>query len=368
MTVEDARAWVREHWRDPVFWTDVIQLVKTVVAAVIAWVIATDVLQLPQSFLAPWSALLVVHATVYRTFSQGARQLGAVVLGVFLAWAVGNFLGLEFLAVGLVMLLGLLLGSFRWFGAETTTVAATALIVLTTGFADDNIVLLSRLADTAIGIGVGLIVNFVVWPPLRRRTAIRAIDGLDDRIGDLLREVGDGLAAGVTSDDVDDWIERTEEIDEEVDHAWSLVRQARESALMNPRRSASELRDPREWISLLQRVEQALADTRSMVRTLLDDVLAESQWQESFKKVYIEVLCEAGEAVRESDRDRLARCRGRLDELVAVVDRESSTPRLWPVYGALVVNLRNIMEAMDEVAAANPMSQPPVLGGRVPGR
>src|SRR5687767_13861435 len=99
MSVTDLRARVREHGRDPVFWTDVIQIVKTVVAAVIAWVIATDLLGLPQSFLAPWSALLVVHATVYRTFSQGARQLGAVVLGVFLAWAVGNLLGLDPAAV-----------------------------------------------------------------------------------------------------------------------------------------------------------------------------------------------------------------------------------------------------------------------------
>ena len=67
------RAWAREKKDDPVFWSDAIQLVKTTAAAVIAWVLATSVAcNLPQSFLAPWSALLVVHATVYRTFSEGA--------------------------------------------------------------------------------------------------------------------------------------------------------------------------------------------------------------------------------------------------------------------------------------------------------
>jgi hypothetical protein len=30
------------------------------------------------------------------------------------------------------------------------------------------------------------------------------------------------------------------------------------------------------------------------------------------------------------------------------------------VHGALIVNLRNILDAMDEVAVANPMRQPPV--------
>ncbi len=48
-----------------------------------------------------------------------------------------------------------------------------------------------------------------------------------------------------------------------------------------------------------------------------------------------------------------------MDRIVAQVEREDSTP-LWPVYGGLLVNLRNILDAMDEVAAANPLSQPPL--------
>jgi len=35
---------------------------------------------------------------------------------------------------------------------------------------------------------------------------------------------------------------------------------------------------------------------------------------------------------------------------VVVVDRESSTPRLWPVYGGLIINLRNILDALDDDA------------------
>jgi len=56
----------RERLRDPVLWTNVSQVVKTVAAAVLAWVLAADVLGLAQPFLAPWAALLTVHATVYR--------------------------------------------------------------------------------------------------------------------------------------------------------------------------------------------------------------------------------------------------------------------------------------------------------------
>ena len=74
---------MRARLRDPVVWTDGFQLVKTVGAAVLAWVVAVSVLDLPQSFLAPWAALLTVHATIYRTFAHGMQQVTAVVSVTF---------------------------------------------------------------------------------------------------------------------------------------------------------------------------------------------------------------------------------------------------------------------------------------------
>lgn len=351
---------VRAKTRDPVFWTDVIQLVKTVVAAVLAWIIATSVLDLPQSFLAPWSALLVVHATVYRTFSQGVRQVGAAVLGVVVAWAVGNALGIDPLAVGMAIALGLVLGAIPWFAGEATTIAATALIVLTTGSSDNDFVLLSRLADTGIGIAVGLLVNLTVWPPLRRRTAISALDALDDQIGQLLIDMGDGLAAGYTFEDVEGWVDRARSLDGDLDDAWAYVRQAQESARMNPRRSAGELRDPQQWMDLLRRMEQALAETRSMARTLAHAIEADRSWDPEFRQGYIAVLHEGGAGIVRAEVPRLRAARVRLDELVDLLNEQSPISRLWPVYGGLIINLRNILETMDEVAGANPLSQPPL--------
>jgi len=78
------------------------------------------------------------------------------VLGVLLAFAAGSLLGLNALSLGLVMLGGLLFGSVRGLRAETTTAAATALVVLTAGYSDDGGMLVARLLDTGIGIAVGL--------------------------------------------------------------------------------------------------------------------------------------------------------------------------------------------------------------------
>lgn len=350
---------LRARARDPIFWNDVTQLVKTVLAAVVAWVVATSMLHLPQSFLAPWSALLVVHATVYRTFSQGLRQVGAAVIGVVLAWAIGNIFGLDTAAVIVVLALGLAIGALPWFGAESTTVAATALVVLTTGFSDNDSMLLSRLVDTGIGIAVGLLVNLVVWPPLRRRTAIEAVDRIDDAIGELLRDIGAGLERGI-ADDADAWVDRTRSLDGELDDAWALVRQAQESAWMNPRRSAREVRDPKEWRGLMRRMEQAIAETRSMARTLGHETTRVGDWDLAFAGEWTRLLCDAGDAITNADPELVRLTRSRMRCLVDELGAQQPTPELWPVYGGLIINLRNILDAMEQVAEVNPLGRPPL--------
>ena len=175
-------------------------------------------------------------------------------------------MGLSAGAIALLLALSLLVGTVPWFGAEATTIATTALVVLATGYENDT-KLVSRLLDTAIGVGVGLVVNLTVWPPLRRRTAALALNRIDDGIGELLTDMADGLATGCEADDVEGWLERSRDLDEELDHAWALVRHAQESARWNPRRSAREVRDPHEWRELMHRMEQVLAETRSLAHT-----------------------------------------------------------------------------------------------------
>jgi uncharacterized membrane protein YgaE (UPF0421/DUF939 family) len=351
---------VRTAALDPIVWNDALQLAKTVAAAVIAWVLAAALLELPQPFLAPWAALLVVHATVYRTFSQGARQVSATTIGVVLAWLVGSTLGLDTVSVGLALLVGLAVGALHWFEDEGTTIAATALVVLATGFSQDDSMLVSRLADTAVGIGVGLAVNALVWPPLRRRTAVTAIDRVDDRIGRLLTRMAEELRAGADTEIVAAWVEETRALDTDIDDAWAMVRQAQESARMNPRRSARKVRQPQVWFNLLRRMEQAVAEGRSMARTLGRALERGDGWDEEFAEGWFALLAETGDAVQAADGERLHAVREALDDLVGRLERLDPIPARWPEYGALLLNLRNVVDTMDEVAAANPLDQPPL--------
>ena len=350
-----------ERWRqrvddklgDPIWWNDVLQLVKTVVAAVAAWLIAASVLDVPQPFLAPWAALLVVHATVYRTFSKGMQQVAATVVAVLLATIVGESLGLSTGAITLLLVVALVLGSVPWLGAEATTIATTGLVVLTTGFDSDRL-LVARLLDTAIGVAVGLLVNVLVWPPLRRHTAAQALDRIDDGIGELLVDMAGGLGDGCQDEDVKGWIDRTRDLDGDLEQAWALVRQAQESARMNPRRSARAMKNPSDWHELLRRMEQAVAETRSLARTLGGQRAHRETWGEDFADRWISMLGDAGRATSAADADALLDVRSRLETLTEDLRATERSPE-WPVYGALIINLRNIVDAMDRVAEANPI-------------
>lgn len=354
----DLRARLGARLRDPIFYNELMQLTKTVIAALAAWIIAKELLTLPQPFLAPWSALLVVHATVYRTFARGAQQVAANVAGVLLAAGVGHLIGLDSTALGILLVLGLVLGALPWLGAEGTTLVTTALVVLTTGLGDH--LLISRLLDTAIGVAVGLVVNLAVWPPLRRRTAVAALDAIDNRIGDLLGDIADGLEDGCEADEVTAWIDRSRDIDADLDHAASLVRQARESARMNPRPSARHLRNPEEWHSLMRRMEQAIAELRSMARTLGHRVDEWQEWDDGFTHEWRAVLSDTARAVSDADPAALHAAGERLDRLIEELAQHSRTSREWPVQGALVTNLHNLIDAMEDVTAANPMGNPPL--------
>lgn len=348
--------WLREKWRDPVVWTEGIQLFKTALAAVLAWVAVTRIFELPHPFLAPWSALLVVNATVLRTFSEGVFQVGGTVIGVVLAWMVGTTLGMSPLSLGVLMLAGLLVGSLTWFRDQPTTIAAAGLFVLTTGYATRDEVLLLRVADTAVGIGVGLAVNLLVWPPLRDYSAARAIDRLNGAVGGLLRDIAEDIRRECSTDAVADWVERTREIDEDIDDAWGRLRLAWESGRFNPRRAAAEVRTPGDWPDLLHRMEQAVAEVRSMARTLDFSVRNVHEWYPEFRDRWVSLLDAAGEAIEDPDSSRIAEIRRLLTELTNVMSTDELATAHWPEYGALILNLRNVITAMDRVTELNPLT------------
>ena len=262
------QAQIGQRLRDPITWAEASQLAKTVGAAVVAWVLAVHVFHLSQAFMAPWAALLTVHATVFGTVQRGAQQAGASVLGVLIASGAWQLFGGGALALGASVLAGMLAGAAPGLRAPMTT-ATTAVVVLTTGYVGNSGMLADRLIDTGIGIAVGLLVNLLVWPPLRDRAAARHIDVIDDRLGELLTEIAAELRDGCATEAADDWIAQTDRLDDDLDRAWHVLEEARQSGRLNPRRAVPErMRAAEEMTQVINRLAQAVAETRSMARTI----------------------------------------------------------------------------------------------------
>ena len=324
-------------------------------------------LDLQQAYLAPWAALLTVHATVVGTLRRGLRQAGASVLGVLVAFLVGQLFGLSAVSVGAAILLGLVAGSVRALRDETTTTAATALIVLTNGYSNDGRVLGARLIDAVLGIAVGLLVNLLVWPPLRDRSAASQIDLVAERVGRVLSEIADRLSSGASSADADDWIAETNALDRAIDQAWTVLAQARESGRLNPRpATARRMRAAQGFDDILGRLGQGVAETRSLARTIGHGRVPTEEWDPGFREPWRELLSRAGAAITAADAAAVTAVRADLSAYTSRLAVGQLREGFWPVAGAVLVNLRNILDALDVVAGARPVTVPrPTLPPRL---
>jgi hypothetical protein len=206
---------------------------------------------------------------------------------------------------------------------------------------------------------VGLLVNLVVWPPLRDRGAASQIDAVTKAIGRVLTEIADRLSRERGPSDIDDWIAKTNALDRAIDHAWVVLAQARESGRLNPRRAtAPRMRAAQSFDGILGRLGQAVAGTRSMARTVGHARVTMSEWDPGFRERWRGLLGRARRAISAGDAEAIASVRASLtayaDELAVDHLREG----FWPVAGAVLVNVRNILDALDAVADAQPVAVP----------
>ena len=345
------------QWRpDPVRVVDVSQNAKTVLAGVLAWVMATEVLGLEQAFLAPWAAVLVVHATVYRTVSSAGRQVAGTFIGVFLAWAAAQLLEPSWLAMAALLSVSFLVGQLRWMRDEGTNIATTGIVVLATNAVAQSNLLTSRLVDTTIGVVVGLGVNLLVWPPLQDRAAWSRVQTLPHELAAVLHDLADGLGPDVEEAAVDGWVSSCRKIDVRVDEAWQLLTQAQESSRLNPRRSQPAGLD--DLVIVLHRLEQAIADTLSMVRTVAVSVETSNVWQDDFRDDWRRLLSATADGTDSGDPDQIREVLDEIADLIEELPSWSIDRSAWHEYGGTLVNLRNVASALEDVARWSSESGP----------
>ncbi|MCO5985276.1 aromatic acid exporter family protein [Actinoallomurus spadix] len=245
-----------------------MQSLKAAGAALLAWVIAAIWLDAPLAYLAPWVALLMVNATVYRSIVKGVRQLAAVVVGLLAATGAHLLVGDRTLTLASVLIVMTPLAYWRRFGDEGIYAATTAILVLTSG-APSAHQLVSRLLETGLGTLVGVGVNALIVPPVHLRGARRTIESVADELAGLLEGAATALRDTWRADTATEWLRKAERTCAHAEDAWTAIERGRESLWLNPRRPQAEDPDPDPAPALLP-LEVVAKRTASLQRTLVD--------------------------------------------------------------------------------------------------
>lgn len=354
----------------PEFLTDLLQIVKTVIAGTLAWWLSRYLLDSALPFLAPWTAVLTVHATVYRSMTRGAGTIFSSVVGVVLSYAIGEYLGVSVWTMAAALFLGLAASRLKWLRDEGLAIATTAVFVLGSGFSSQEPLLLDRIEEIAIGVGLGVAINLIVIPPMRERQAARYVDSINRRLGTVMIDMADELAVSWNTSQADDWLRETNSMDHELASARASVKFARESSQLNPRkrlvavrgsgryRPVGQIRANVGYEEILERVAEGISHLRNLVRTVREATYSEGDWDSDFRETWVRILRDAGEAVGDPDADVEPIYR-RLDSLASRMSEADDLPsKGWPVYGSLITSLRHISTVVDDVASARGARDP----------
>ncbi|MFE6616733.1 aromatic acid exporter family protein [Amycolatopsis sp. NPDC057786] len=334
-------AWVSRAFRVPgEERRSLIQTTKAAAAAVIAWIVATAVLRLPQPFLAPYAAVFLVQATVYRSLRGWAQQVGAVGAGVLLAAGAGQLIPSVTVALGLVIFVGLLIGSWRGFGDSGVWVGITGMLLISYGNATEPILLADRLLETALGAAIGAVLNAVILPPLHGQRLRDATSRLAAAIADILDETADLVRGGDSADGLEDRLQDVRSLAAEAEDAIGWTREGRYLNL----RGRREIRE--EPLSNLISLWQPLAQ-------LIDAVSEAARSEQPFRHpgehargVVADLLEALAQVARSGDPGKLDRCRRLLDEidhlLVTPTDEVTTSIGL----GAMALPARRLVQRL----------------------
>ncbi|WP_168220635.1 aromatic acid exporter family protein [Streptomyces sp. RFCAC02] len=342
--------------------------VRAVLAVVVAWGIASWLLPVSVTTFAPFTSLLALHGTVYRSLWQSLRYMAAVAVGVIVAAAFGSTAGVHLWSLAVVTAAALLASRLPTLGGQRFQVPVTALFAFSAGGGriDYSFHLVTAVL---IGVGCGLAATVFLAPPTRFHDARAAVGQLAGHVGDLLRDMARTL--GETTPDpalAQEWSERAARVGGLAGHARDAAAAGEESARLNPRRlPVSRRLAPPAHSTVINALERVGHQAESIARGLAHAARSENYdaLARDFLTPYAELLTEAAAAVEclGFDEDRVAdTCEdvgAHIEEgrrLYAALNARArgehlDAPGEWPLYGALLTDAHR---ALDDLSTALP--------------
>ncbi|WP_144760572.1 FUSC family protein [Curtobacterium sp. 9128] len=208
---------------------------KAAFAACLAWFVAQHVPGVASEYpyYAPLGAVVAMQTTVFAGLRSGIQTLVGIGLGIVIAGFTMWIGDPGFIAIALAVGIGVLVGGFRILGEGSSWVSTAALFVLLVGGAHAEGYSLGYLVQMAVGVVIGLLVNFLIFPPLRFWDAEHRIDAVNGVLADHI----DGLAEVLETGERDEraWDQQQDRLDRAIADVRSRVSIAHESRKLNPR-------------------------------------------------------------------------------------------------------------------------------------
>lgn len=332
-----------------------LQVVKTAIAVVASWFLATLLLPNAMPVFAVVAAVIVVQPSVNQTYARAVERSFGVVVGVLVALAAVAVFGQHSWLVLAATVVALFVGwGLRLPPGSSAQIAISALLVLTIGAATPDYALI-RIAETVLGAAVALVVNALLAPPLATAPVRAAVGRLARAEADRMEDLADLLESDPDRDTRDAALVRVRELRTLRNDAQEAITRGTDSLAFNPRRSRAKDQFERDQ-ALFARLDPLVTRIVGMTRTFHD------QWDASLSD---EPLVEGiAEELRRAAHD--LRLLVRHEETAANPKRQTTpapeaepTPaaaltrpialpepniRHWVLLGALLEDLRRIRE------------------------
>ncbi len=326
--------------------TPFLQVVKSAVAMVIAWLVAGFLVPGELPVFAAIAALLVVQPSVNQSIGRAIERSIGVVVGVVVAYAVALLFGTNSWIVLVAVVISVLLAwALKLTPGSANQVPISAMLVLAIGASDPEYAF-ARIGETIVGAIIGVIVNIALVPPVLTGPARVAVTGLGAEIAATLDRLATALTTPQTAADLHGLLLEARLLRPMEAKADQALTAARESLTLNPRqgRHRAELEHDDE---LFARLKPLLTRSIGMTRALhdhYDDGLA----GEPTLVAIAEELRRAAHDVRLISRDPDAPVTEPSTEtagipaLTAPLVIATPDPRHWILLGSLMEDLRRI--------------------------
>lgn len=323
-----------------------LQVVKSAVATVIAWLVAGWVIPGPLPIFAAIAALLVVQPSLNQSVVKGIERSVGVVAGVVIASVLSLLFGQATWVVLAAVAAALLVAwALRMTTGTSNQVAISALLVLGLGAATPEYAL-DRVIETVIGAVIGFVVNLVLVPPVALRPAHEAVDALGEEVAASLERLADALATPQSAPQLEELMLTARLMRPMRDAAESALLAAEESLTLNPRgrRRRAELERLQAALDQFSPiVTQVLGMTRA-VYDRYDDGLAAEPTVGAIAEQLRRAAHDVRRAVRRSSVEPADPPTASIPALTAPLTVAVPSATHWVLVGSLLEDLRRIHE------------------------